>query len=79
MNHCVHPASFETNNRTYSCQNNTRNILPLTAVAAVVVVAEIIIIIIIIKIIRTGFAYICVRFSGDYRDHSTKSFSSKNE
>jgi len=78
MNHYLHPASFETNNRTYSCQNNTRHILPLTAVAAVVLVAVAIIIIIIIIII-IGFVYICVRFSGGYLDHSTKSFSSKNE
>jgi len=80
MNHYLHPASFETNNRTYSCQNNTRHILPLTAVAAVVVVeVAIIIIIIIIIIIWAGFAYFRVRFSGGYRDHTTKSFSSKNE
>jgi hypothetical protein len=39
MNHSVHPASFETNNRTYSCRNNIQHILPLTVVAAVVVVA----------------------------------------
>ena len=51
MNHCVHPASFETNNRTYSCQNNTQHILPLTAVAAAVLVAVAITIIIIIIIV----------------------------
>ena len=81
MNHCVHPASFGRNNRTYSCQNKTQHILPLTAVAAVVVVAVaiIVIIIIIIIIIITGFANICVRFSGGYRDHGTKSLNSKNE
>jgi FtsZ-interacting cell division protein ZipA len=48
MNHYVHPASFETNNRTYSCQNNTQHILPLTAVAIIVIIIIIIIIIIIV-------------------------------
>jgi hypothetical protein len=54
MNHCVHPASFEKNNRTYSSQNNTQRILPLTAVAAVVVVVAVEIIIITIIIICYG-------------------------
>jgi hypothetical protein len=50
MNHRVHPASFETNNRTYSRQNNIQHILSLTAVVALVAVVILVVVVAIIII-----------------------------